>query len=215
MSDCCNPTAYRRFFNSKEAARNVRSYRRNGLDPMASSMVQYLAAQTIDGSEVLEVGGGVGAVQIELLKSGVANTVNMELSSGYEKAAEELAREEGVEGRIERRLGDFVERQDEVDPADIVVLNRVVCCYPWMERMMDAAVGKTRRFLALSVPRGKWWVKSGLALGNGYMVARRCDFRSFVHPTEAIESAATGRGLEVRHIDNNLVWQAMVLERAA
>ena len=130
MSNCCDPTPYRRFFNRKEATRNVRSYRRRGLDPMASSMVDYLLSTGIDGTTILEVGGGVSAVQIELLKAGAASSLNIELSSGYDEAAQALAEEEGLEDRMARRIGDFVELQHDLEPMDIVVMNRVVCCYP-------------------------------------------------------------------------------------
>ncbi len=191
----------------------MRAYRKKGLDPMASSMVNYLASQDVAGARVLEVGGGVGAIQLELLKAGVAETVNVELSAGYEDAWKRLAEEEGVEDRITRHLGDFVEYQHDFEPADIVVMNRVVCCYPWMERLMEAAVTKTDRYLALTFPREMWWVKAGLGMGNGFTAVRRCDFRAFVHPVAEIESVVTSSGFVVRHTDGNLIWQALVLER--
>ena len=127
VSDCCDPAPYRRFFNRKEAERNVRAYRRKGLDPMASSMVDYLKSRDLRGADLLEVGGGVGAIQIDLLKAGLDRSVNVELSSGYDEAAHQLAAEEGVEDRITRHVGDFVENQDEFESADVVLMNRVVC----------------------------------------------------------------------------------------
>jgi magnesium-protoporphyrin O-methyltransferase len=215
MPDCCDPTPYRRFFNRKEADRNVRSYRKRGLDPMAKGMIDFLVSGGVEGADVLEVGGGVGAVQIELLKAGAAKTVNAELSSGYEDSALKLAKDEGLEDRITRRLGDFVENEDDFEPADIVVMNRVVCCYPWMEKLMGAAVAKTGRYLALVFPRQKWWVKWGIASGNGFMALRGCDFSAFVHPVDQIEAVAIDAGFVVRHADNNFIWQALVLERAS
>ena len=182
---------------------------------MASSMVEYLVSRDVQGADVLEVGGGVGAIQLELLKAGAASTVGVELSSGYEEAAQRLAEEEGFEDRITRRLGDFVEHQHEFEPADIVVMNRVVCCYPWMERMIEAAVGKAGRYLALTFPREKWWMKWGTRLVNRFMGFRKCEFRAFIHPVAEIESVATSAGFVVRHTDNNLAWQALVFERVA
>ena len=215
VSNCCDPAPYRRLFDREEAEKNATGYRRKGLDPMALSIVEYLVSQGVEGADVLEVGGGVGAIQLELLKAGVVRSANIELSSGYEEVAQKLAAEEGVEDRITRRLGDFVELQQELEPADIVVMNKVVCCYPWMERMMEAAVSKTGRYLALVFPREKWWVKLGLALENGLMALRKCDYRAFVHPVTDIESVATNAGFVVRHADNNLIWQALVFERPA
>ncbi|MFB3051745.1 MAG: class I SAM-dependent methyltransferase [Acidimicrobiia bacterium] len=215
VSNCCDPAPYRRFFNRKEAERHARGYRRKGLDPMASSMVQYLVSRGVEAADVLDVGGGVGAIQLELLKAGAAKSVNVELSSGYEEAAQRLAEEEGFEDRITRQLGDFVEHQHEFEPADIVVMNRVVCCYPWMERMMEAAVGKATQYLALTFPREKWWMEFGMWSVNAYMGLRKCDFRAFVHPVADIESVATSAGFVVCHTDNNFAWQAVVFERAA
>jgi len=182
---------------------------------MATSMVSYLKSRDLGGADLLEVGGGVGAIQIDLLKAGIEKSVNVELSSGYDDAAHELAQEEGVEDRITRHIGDFVERHDEFENADVVVMNRVVCCYPWMERMMEAATGKADRYLAMVFPREKWWVKLGLASGNGFMALRKCDFRAFVHSVSGIEAVATNAGFVVRHTDNNLIWQTLVFEREA
>ncbi len=182
---------------------------------MATSMVEYLLSRDIQGAELLEVGGGVGAIQVEMLKGGIARAVNVELSTAYEEAASDLARAEGIEDRIIRRLGDFVEQQDQYETADIVLMNRVICCYPWMEKIMTAAVGKTGRYLALAFPRQRWWVKLGMGLGNRYLAIRGCGFRAFVHPEAAVEEVATRSGLLVRHRANNLIWQAIVFERAA
>lgn len=191
----------------------MRAYRRKGLDPMASNMFRYLTSRGVDGSDVLEVGGGIGVLQLELLKAGARSSVNVELSAGYEEAAAELAAETGFEERLTRRVGDFVELQDEVDEADIVVMNRVVCCYPWMGRLMGAAARKTKSLLAIVVPRDRWWVKTGQTIGNGYMAFRKCDFRAFVHPVTEIRSVAEHSGLALVHSDQNLIWQTLVLER--
>ncbi len=92
---------------------------------------------------MLEVGGGVGEIQIELLKRGAARTVNLELSSAYDAEAERLLREAGLEERAERRLHDIAVEPDGVEPADVVVLRRVVCCYPDYERLLGAAAEQT------------------------------------------------------------------------
>ena len=215
MSDCCDPVSYRRLFNSKEASRRLRRYRRSGLDRLARGVVDHLAERGVEGGSLLEVGGGVGEIQIEMLRGGVDSAVNIELSDAYEKAARDLLHEAGFGSRVERRIGDFVEAQDEIGSADIVVLNRVVCCYPWMKRMMSAAVDKTDRFLALTFPRERWFMKASIKLGNWWWSLRSCDFRAYVHPISEIQSIAIEAGLEVTHRERTLGWQGMVFERAA
>ena len=101
---------------------------------------------------MLEVGGGVGEIQIELLERGAARTVNLELSPGYDEVAAQLLREHGLEGRAERRLQDIAVEPESVEPADVVVLHRVVCCYPDYERLLGAVAEHARHAVVFSYP---------------------------------------------------------------
>src|SRR5438270_11575675 len=152
MAAGCTPAGYRKVFGEKTAKRDLRKYRRRGLDRAAGRMAGFLTASGVDGDSVREVGGGIGAIQLELLKAGAARTTNVELSPEYEPLAAELLQEAGVEDRVERRLGDFVRDADEIEPADDVVLHRVVCCYPDPEALVVAAADRARRRLVLSFP---------------------------------------------------------------
>ena len=97
-------------FSKQQARRDARRYRRRGLDATAQRMVDQLGGQGIDGATVLEVGGGIGAIEIELLRAGAARATNVELSDGYEDEARTLLTASSLDGRVERRLGDFVEQ---------------------------------------------------------------------------------------------------------
>ena len=163
VSDCCDPVAYRKMFNTKDANRRLARYRRKGLEPLIGGIVEWLTSRGIDNSTVLEIGGGVGGVQVELLKAGASNATNVEMSAAYAPAFTSLAAENGFEMRMRQLFGDFVEVQDGIEPAGIVILNKVICCYPYMERMMAAATSKTQRHLgmvfpATGLPRELAWV---------------------------------------------------------
>ena len=112
---------------------------------------------------VLEVGGGVGAIQLELLRAGAAATVNAELSPAYEPYAAELADEAGLGGRTERRVVDFARQGSESQAADVVILHKVVCCYPDYETLVGQASSHTTHQLALTFPRG---ISSGCDSGS-------------------------------------------------
>lgn len=213
MSDCCNPTGYQDFFNEREARRNLRAYDRRGLDNMAATTVEYLLSRGMEGKTVLEVGGGIGAIQVELLREGAASTVNVELSAGYENVAAKLLQREGLTDRVERRVGDFTDLAPGLE-ADDVVMNRVICCYPFMDRLMDAALSSSRRFVAATFPRDRLGTKFALSIGNTYCRIRGIDYRAFVHPPEAIVATATTNGFEVAFQDRDFIWQAVVFERA-
>ena len=152
MAGCCNPRGCDKLFGPRFARRMATRYRKRGLDRTARRMVEFLELRGIEGATVLEIGGGVGEIQIELLKRGAARSVNLELSSAYDEEATRLLREAALEDRAERRLHDIAVEPDGVESADIVVLHRVVCCYPDYERLLGAAAQRAGRLLVFSYP---------------------------------------------------------------
>lgn len=214
MPDCCNPAGYQRFFNEEEARRSLRDYEQKGLDPLARGMVDYLISRGMEGRSVLEAGGGIGAVQVELLKAGAERTVNVELSPGYESVAADLLRSEGLTGRAERLIGDFTSVAADLT-ADDVVMNRVICCYPFMDRLMAVALGSSRRFVAAVYPRGHLMSRLAVSAENLYHRLRGQDFRGYVHPPARIVAVAASRDYEVSYREDSLMWHALVFEKAA
>jgi hypothetical protein len=211
VAQCCSPAGYRKIFGERTARRDVRKYRRRGLDRAARQIADFLIARGIEGDSVLEAGGGVGAIQLELLKAGAAHTTNVELSPEYEPLAAELL---GDDVRVERRLGDFVRDAREIEPADDVVLHRVVCCYPDPDALVGAAAEHARRRLVLSFPPDTRLFRAGSAVANAYLAVRRTEFRSFVHPVPKILGAARGRGLEAVFEARTPMWRIVGFERA-
>ena len=209
MPGCCTPSGYRKIFGERTARRDVRKYRRRGLDRAARRIVSFLTERGIDGDAVLEVGGGVGAIQLELLKAGAARTTNVELSPEYEPYAFELLAEET---RVERRIGDFVRDAAELGEADDVVLHRVVCCYPDAEALVGAAAEHARRRLVLSFPHDTAPFRAGSAIFNAFLALTRTEFRTFIHPHATIVGAA--RGLEPVFEARTRMWRVVGFERA-
>jgi len=212
MANCCDPGGYRRVFNSKEAHHAARSYRRNGLDSTARPMVDALRERGIDGASMLEVGAGVGAAQIELIKAGAAGGVAYDLSPAHERVGHELLEEHGMSGRVEWRTADFVTDR-EAPTADLVFLNRVVCCYPDMPGMVDAASARAGRLLAMSYPRDRWWARLGVGTINAFLRLMRNSFRAFVHPTDEISQRTEAAGLREIASGKSFLWEWHVWER--
>src|SRR2546421_9976153 len=117
-------------------------------------MVDFLKSQGVEGRTVLEVGGGIGAVQIELLKAGAARAVSIELTPTYEDVAARLLSDAGLTDRVERKVTDFAQAASQVEGADVVIMNRVMCCYPDMPRLAGAAPDDAARLVVLSYPNG-------------------------------------------------------------
>ena len=214
MSGCCQPPrGYTRLFSERAARRDAKRYRRDGLDDTAEEMVGFLRERGVEGSSVLEIGGGVGAIQLELLRAGAARATNLELSPEYEETAEELVSERGLEGRVERRLGDVVQEPELAGEADAVVMHRVVCCYPDYDALVGAAAERATRVLVMSFPRPRRLIRVWFGAMNVGARLLRWEYRTWVHPPRALIAAAERRGLTLATETRGRIWQAAALER--
>ena len=211
--NCCNPRGCDRFFNTRFARRVAKRYRKRGLDKTARRMVAFLERGGIDGASVLEIGGGVGEIHIELLKRGADRATNLELSPAYDDEAHRLLAEAGLEGRVERRLHDVAMDPEAIAPADIVVLHRVVCCYPDYERLLGVAADHAGRQLVFSHPPRNPISRLVVGAQNVAFRLMRREFRTFAHPPSAMLGVLRGRGLRPALQGQGVVWQVEGLVR--
>ncbi len=212
MSDCCSPRAYRAVFSEASAWKQVRRYRRRGLDRTSRRVVDLLKQRGVAGRSVLEVGGGIGAIQLELLRAGAARAVCVELAPTYEAAAAELLRGSGFEERVERHVMDFAAAAAEVEAADVVVLNRVICCYPDLPKLAAAAADHAREVLVLSFPKERLWTRAAVAVANLPM-RLFAHFRIFVHPLRLLRSVTAEHGLRPAFDHPGVFWEVAAFER--
>src|SRR5918997_2585400 len=152
MSACCEPQGYDRVFGDREARRAAARYRRSGLTSLPQRTIELYRDGAIAGDSLLEIGGGVGDFQVEMLEAGVGTAVGVDMSAAYDRAASDLLASRGLTDRVERRTGDVAAHPDLATPADIVALHSVVCCYPDVRRLLAVAVDRARRFLVVSYP---------------------------------------------------------------
>jgi predicted RNA methylase len=210
---CCDPRGCDQFFGPRFARRAAKRYRKRGVDKTARQMIAFLEQRGIDGATVLEVGGGVGEIHLELLKRGARHAVNLELSPAYDQEAHKLLREAGLEDRADRRLLDIAAGEDRIAPADIVVLHRVVCCYPDYERLLAAVAEHAQRLVVFSYPRRNAISRLVVSAQNLVFGLLGREFRTFAHPPAAMIDVLTRRGLRPSFDDHGLVWQVAGLER--
>jgi 16S rRNA G966 N2-methylase RsmD len=195
------------------ARRAAKRYRKRGLDKTAREIVGFLQSRGLDGATVLEIGGGVGEIQLELLKRGAQRTVNLELSPAYKQDAARLVQEAGANGRVERRIVDIAVDPAAVEPADVVVLHRVVCCYPDYARLLGTAADHARRLLVFSHPPRNPISHAIVATQNlGFRLLRR-EFRTFAHPPPAMMAVLERHGLQRTFTHRGVPWQVAGLER--
>jgi cyclopropane-fatty-acyl-phospholipid synthase len=165
------------------------------------------------GERVLDVGCGWGSFAIHAAREHGVAVTGITLSEPQAQLARRRAEEAGVADRVDRLLGDFVERAHELEPADVVVMHKVVCCYPDYRALVGAGADRASRYLMLTFPRQSWWVRAGIAAANAIEWARRHKFRAYVHPPAAILAVAEARGFRSVGERRGAIWQLAALER--
>ncbi len=213
MNCCPHCQGADRFFNQRVAAADLRRYHRHGATGTTGRLLDALRPAGMAGLSLLDIGGGIGVIQHELRAAGVGAITGVDASRAYLALAREEAERRGYAGDARYVYGDFVALADQIEPADIVTLDRVVCCYPDMAALMHSAAAKARRLLGLVYPRDSWWTKVGVAILNLAPRVRGDAFRSFVHPTAAVEGVAVAHGLRRLVHQEGAIWQVVVFAR--
>jgi 16S rRNA G966 N2-methylase RsmD len=213
VSGCCNHDDYEATFGDKFARRLARRHGKRGLDRTRRRLVDFLSDQGIEGASVLEIGGGIGDIHLELLRRGAGTVTNLEISTNYEEQAALLIEGAGLTGRVTRRFVDIAADPDTVEAADVVLLHRVVCCYPDYERLLGEAAGHARRLLVFSHPPRNIVTRILLTLDNLGRRLRHNDFRTFVHPPKAMLAVVEAHGLTLRYQHRGMSWCVVGFER--
>ena len=213
VDECCTPSAgdserYDPVFNEEFAERIARRYTRKGLTAVERMIVDLLVDEVgIEGATILEVGGGVGEIQLELLRHGASRTMNLELSHAYEPAAARLAAAAGVTARVTRTVGvDLAIQSDAIQPADVVVMHRVVCCYPDVERLLGAAADHAIRAIVFTYPPRNAVTRATNATLNFIMRLRRRSYRGFVHSPGQMIEILRRHGMNPRYRHRHRSW---------
>ena len=202
------------FYNQKKAASELRRYREKGPIPSTKALIDALIAESVEGATVLDIGGGIGAVQHELLAAGAAHVTSVDASASYLEAAREEANRRGVEDRVTYRHGDFVELADSIPGADIVTLDRVLNVYPDWERLAELSAAHAQRLYGLVYPRNTLMVRIVVFAMNAMLRLRRKPVRAAIRPVDVIERIVRESGLSP-HVSQKVgpAWQVAIYRR--
>jgi len=212
MSCCAHSRSAARLF-SHFARRYRRRFEKKGLEASQRQLVEGLERAGFGDASLLEVGSGVGYLHQYLLQRGAATAVGVDLTPKMIEEAEALARKNGLTERTGYRVADFVDAAASFEPADVVLLDKVICCYPDAERMVQTSLAKAKRVYAYTIPRDRWYTRLGVALGALGLRLLRSDYRSYVHDPRQIEAWVTAAGFTKRYENQTLIWLTGVYVR--
>jgi len=209
MISCCASffSANQRQFSDAVARRDLTRYRTRGPD-RTTRLLRDAILGAGHGRTVLDVGAGIGALSFELLAAGAERVTAVEAAPAYIAAAREEAGRRNVSDRLDLMPGDFVSMAEAVKPADVVTMDRVVCCYPAYQPLLEAALRRSRRLLAFSYPRDRWYVRAAVRLQNLSRALFRNPFRGFVHSVRGMETLLERHGFVRLRRHETLKWSA-------
>ena len=210
---CCQCQGIERLFDRREALRKLHAYARHGPDRTTRLLLDAVKAENIERATLLDIGGGIGVAQLELLSAGLRSATDVDASSAYLDVAREEARRRGYALRVSYRHGDFVALAPQIEPADIVTLDRVICCYRDMPALVRASAAKAQRLYGLVYPRDVWWTRCFSASENMAFRLRRHAYHSFIHPTRLVDALVCSAGLERRVLHQGVFWQVVLYAR--
>jgi magnesium-protoporphyrin O-methyltransferase len=211
--DACGCDDFTSVFDGRTAERDRDRYRRHGPDRTTAMLLELVRPAVARGSTVLDVGGGIGVIDQELLRAGAGHATLVEASPAYLAAASQEARQRHMLDRIEFVDGDFVGRAGAIDPADIVTLDRVVCCYPDVDRLVSLSAARARHLYGLVLPRDRPLIRFGLAVQNAWFRLRGRAYQAFAHANDRVDALVAAEGLRPRDERATWFWRVVVYER--
>jgi 2-polyprenyl-3-methyl-5-hydroxy-6-metoxy-1,4-benzoquinol methylase len=209
---CCTTHGTNTFF-SKNAKRYVKQFRRRGVDKPSRLILDALVSLGVESQSLLEIGCGVGGLHLTLLKRGASKAQGVEVSEGMLAAARELAAEMGVREKVEYLQGDFVDLNGRVKSADVVILDKVVCCYQLPDGLIARATEKSASLLAVSYPRNGLLARLGFTSMEFLGEVLGWSFHPYYHDPEMLDAAIGAAGFAEVYAGCTLIWQVKLFKR--
>ena len=197
-------------FDEKTAKSDYKHYLKKGPHKTTQRLIDALKKEELEGKSLIDIGGGVGAIHHALLDAGVATATNVDGSQAYiEKSKEESARLKH-ENKLKHHFGDYVELAEEVGEADIITLDKVICCYKDMRDLVTKSSAKARKFYGVIYPVDRWWMRLFSKVANVFVRLKSREFQSYIHSEVEIESIIRNHGFARKYYYKNIIWQVIL-----
>ncbi|HET8786863.1 MAG TPA: methyltransferase domain-containing protein [Candidatus Limnocylindrales bacterium] len=200
-------------FDEKSAQADLERYHQQGPDVTTKLLLDMIRERGVRDASLLDIGGGVGVIDHELLRAGAGHAVLVDASPPAVRAARNEARQRGTLDRLGFVDGDFVSRASEVDVADIVTLDRVICCYPDVDSLVRLSATRARSLYGLVLPRDRPFLRWAVPFLNAWFRLRGIRYRAFLHPNTRVDALVKAAGLRLAREEQTFVWRVVLYER--
>ncbi len=203
-----------RFFSRFAGFHRLR-FRLFGFERTQRQLIRGIQAAGIGGATLLEIGCGPGYLHRTLLRLGASRATGVDLSEAMLAIARAGAQAESLVERTDYRRGDFAQMANEVPDADLVVLDKVICCYPDWGSLVDCSLLKARRLYAFTIPRDRALTRTGVKAMRWGLRRFGCCYQPFIHDPAQIEARILAGGFRRTYEARTAGWLTRVYARVA
>ena len=210
---CCDENLALIGYDGRFAAKDLASWQSRGPRQTTQELIDVICAQGVEQAAIRDIGAGVGVVHTALLEAGASSAVDVDASHEYLATARAAAEQRGLGGQVDYRYGDVVELAPDLPPADIVTLDSVICCYPYLPALLDAALTSGPRLVGLVYPRDVWWMLAFMRLFNVTQSLRRSHARYFIYRQRQVRALMAEAGYMEIHDGGSPGWRVVLYRR--
>ncbi len=207
---CCQCQGIEKEFNDKYVTKAFKAYNKNGPSKTTKILIKLLKENGVKGETLLDIGGGIGAIQLELFKEGLTGSFMVDASAPFLNTARKESKLQGFEERVKYYQGDFVELAKEIEKTSIVTLDKVLCCYDNLQALVKLSARKAKQLYGVIYPRDTWWVKASFSFFNFFLWLSRNPFRVFIHSSDKVNKLVHAEGLKKKNYYKTFMWQVVL-----
>jgi SAM-dependent methyltransferase len=211
---CCDEDLAHLSYDGLTAADDLDAWRRGRLFGATRDLIDVVAEAGVKGATLLDVGAGVGAVHLTLLERGAARAIDVDASREYLAVARAEAQRRGLAGRVEYRHGDVVELAGELPPVDVVTLDSVICCYPYLPELLRAVLASRPRIVGITYPRDVWWMRAYMHAYNAIQRLRGRLGGYYIYRHAEVRRRMADAGYRAIHDGGTRTWRVVVYRSA-
>ena len=210
---CCNYRDYDNAFNLKLAQKELQDYKETGLKKSSQPLMEVLQYLPMANKSLLDIGGGVGAITFELFKKDISHATHVDISSASVDTFREELNRRSLSTKVNSLNGDFVTLSEQIPNADLVVLDKVLCCYRDFEELVSKSVDKANHWYVFSIPRTRLRERVYFFF-DGILNRIKGEYIPlYFHPVDAIEKMVATAGFDKKQEKLDGKWRIFVFQK--
>jgi magnesium-protoporphyrin O-methyltransferase len=210
---CAHCCGAEKIFDQKEANKSLKKYKKKGANKTTRKLLDAIRNENLNGVTVLDIGGGVGAIQHELLKKEATATTDVDASMAYIEAAKKIMRENDRSDQMVFHYSDFTDCHEDIGQHDVVTLEKVVCCYPHIDLLIDKSTDKAIQYYGLVYPPDHAIAKLMNRMMHFFMRFQKNPFRTYIHSESLMHQRITARGFTRIYNDSTFAWRIALYKK--